>query len=361
MLSIKTCVHSFMVKNKLIALTLLCFIHFFAIAQMKARADFQGYNMPSYISIRALQAVNDSTVWFAANHGVYGYTEDAGANWFIDSIKAGSVYPEFRSIAVLDQNTVLLLSIDSPAYLFKTTTKGKKWKQVYTNNTSGIFFDSMKFSDDKNGIAVGDPINNCFKIITTNDGGETWTETPCENIPTALKGEACFAASNSNISAIKNKIWFATGGTHARVFYSDDFGKHFTANSTPMAQGEKMTGIYSVYFTDENTGIIGGGNYEKTEPEITTLCLTHDGGKTWQPVKTTEPFFASSVFIHKTNDTEVLFCTGHNGTYQVDMRRNNTIEMMAETFKLMYNTMSFPSTGSFYWMAGNKGRIGRFK
>lgn len=365
MLSFKTCVHSFMVKNKLIALTLLCFIHFSAIAQMKARADFQGYNMPSYISIRALQAVNDSTVWFAANHGVYGYTEDAGANWFMDSIKVDSVYPEFRSIAVLDQNTVLLLSIDSPAYLLKTTTKGKHWKQVYTNHSSGIFFDSMKFTDDKNGIAVGDPINNCFKIITTNNGGETWTETPCENIPTALEGEACFAASNSCISTIKNKVWIATGGTHARVFYSDDFGKHFTATHTPIAQGGKMTGMFSLYFIDENTGIAGGGDYEKTDSTISTLSITHNGGKTWKLIVANESFFVSCLQQVKTKTVTQLLVTGHNGTYSMDAMESSSnvateiTDAMGE--KLKFNTLSAPAGGNTVWLAGSKGKIVRIK
>ncbi|MBK6523321.1 MAG: hypothetical protein IPG08_13935 [Sphingobacteriaceae bacterium] len=60
------------------------------------------------LSIRALEVVSDITVWFAANRGVWGYTEDAGKTWHIDSLKVDSVYPQFRSIAVLNDSTVLL-------------------------------------------------------------------------------------------------------------------------------------------------------------------------------------------------------------------------------------------------------------
>ncbi len=353
-----------MVKRILYITALLCTLHVAAFSQaIKAQVSY--YNMPSYISIRALQAVNDNTVWFAASHGVYGYTQNGGASWFVDSIKVDSVYPEFRSIAVLDQNTVLLLSIDSPAYLFKTTTKGKKWKQVYSNHKPGIFFDSMKFSDSKNGIAVGDPINNCFKIITTNNGGNTWTKVSCEDIPPAFEGEACFAASNSCISVRHNKVWFATGGSHARIFISDDWGKHFAAFPTPIVQGGKMTGAFSIYFIDENTGIAGGGDYEKTDSTITALSITKDGGITWQPIVANSPFFVSCLQQVKTKTATQLLVTGHNGTYSMDAMGSSSnvateiTDAMGE--KLKFNTLSAPAGGSSVWLAGSKGKIACIK
>ena len=363
MLPFKTCVHSFMVKRILSTTALLCVWLVTAFSQaIKAQVTY--HNMPSYISIRALQAVNDSTVWFAASHGVYGFTENSGKNWFVDSIKADSLYPEFRSIAVLNNKTILILSTE-PAYLFKTTTKGKHWKQVYTNHTPGVFFDSMKFSDEKNGIAIGDPINNCFKIITTNNGGNTWTETSCKDIPAAFEGEACFAASNSCISTRYNKVWLATGGSHARIFFSDDWGKHFIATSTPIAQGGKMTGMFSLYFIDENTGIAGGGDYDKTDSTITVLSITHDGGITWQPIVVNTPFFVSSLQQVKTKTATQLLVTGHNGTYSMDAIASSSnvateiTDAMGE--KLKFNTLSAPAGGSTVWLAGSKGKIACIK
>ena len=166
--------------------------------------NIQSFLTLSHISIRALEVINDSTVWFAANHGVWGYIENNGKTWKIDSIKTDSGYPEFRSIAVLNDSTILLLSIGSPSYLFKTTNKGKTWRLVYTNKHKEIFFDSMKFRNEKEGIAIADPIDGCFEIIKTKDGGESWSRLECANIPAALEGEACFAASNSCIAVFEN-------------------------------------------------------------------------------------------------------------------------------------------------------------
>ena len=159
----------------------ILFVFLFSLTKCFAQKDTvlpaTYFSISPNIGIRALEAVSDSKIWFAANHGVWGFTEDAGKTWHIDSIKVDSIFPEFRSIAVLNDSTVLLLSIASPAYLFKTSNKGKTWKLVYKNTNKDIFFDSMKFSDSKNGIAVSDPIGGCIQVITSDDGGETWNGT----------------------------------------------------------------------------------------------------------------------------------------------------------------------------------------
>ncbi len=181
---------------------------------------------------------------FAANHGVWGYTEDAGKTWHIDSIKVDTLYPQFRSIAVLNDSTILLLSIASPAYLFKTTNKGKTWKLTYKNTNKDIFFDCMVFNNFTNGIALADPIDSCFRILLTADAGETWNPIDCSTIPKALPGEGCFAASNSNIATSGKQIWFVSGGIRSRVFHYNGINRHFESfANTPLPESEQMTGI----------------------------------------------------------------------------------------------------------------------
>jgi photosystem II stability/assembly factor-like uncharacterized protein len=306
-----------------------------------------------HISIRALHVVSDSQAWFAANHGVWGYTEDSGLTWHIDSIKAGVLYPEFRSIEVLDDSTVLLMSISSPAYIFKTINKGKTWKQVYTNKHEGIFFDSMQFCDKKNGIAIGDPIEGCFQVLPTSDGGETWQQTDCIAIPEALDGEACFAASNTNVEIRGGKSWFVTGGKHARIFYSPDSGSRFFAYDTPMVQGEKMTGIFSFDFLNDRIGIIAGGNYEKTDSSVVNLAITENGGKTWKKIKSKKPFFGSCVQFKSAN---TFFVTGHDGTCMYSRKKNLEVKDK-QGGSLKYNTLRFSPSGKTLWLAGDKGGI----
>jgi hypothetical protein len=78
--------------------------------------------------------------------------------------------------------------------------------------------------NDKEGIAIGDPIENCFCVIITRDGGNSWTKITCENLPNMDDGEAAFAASNTNIIIKGNNTWLVSGGKKTRVFYSSDKG-----------------------------------------------------------------------------------------------------------------------------------------
>ena len=61
-------------------------------------------------SIRALEVADQQNIWFAGSGGVYGYTEDGGVSWTVDSILHDSIRPHFRGIAVTP-NAVFLLSV----------------------------------------------------------------------------------------------------------------------------------------------------------------------------------------------------------------------------------------------------------
>lgn len=308
------------------------------------------------LSIRALEVVNERTVWFAANRGVWGYTEDSGKTWKIDSVKIDSIYPQFRSMSVLNDSTVLLLGIASPAYLLKTTNKGKTWKVVYTNTHPKAFFDSMIFTDKKNGYALGDPIDGHITLIKTTDAGDTWKKVDGDKIPTMQEGEACFATSNTNIDAYKNMLWFVTGGKRSRLFYSSNLGTSFLTHETPLPQGETMTGIFSFDFFNENLGVIAGGNYDRTDSSIVSLALTKDGGKTWTKLKGKTPFFGSCVRFKNINE---IYITGHDGTFSYNLKTKNLTEIKDNSETLKYYTLRFSPSGKVCWMAGANGRIAR--
>src|SRR5688572_21354658 len=190
--------------NRFLIIILICQ----GLKAQKPALSVQQYTVLPKLSIRALEVINDKTAWFGANRGVWGYTEDSGKTWHIDSLKVDSLYPQFRSIAALNDSTIFLLSIASPAYLFKTTNKGKTWRVVYKNTHPKTFFDSMIFTDKKQGFALGDPIDGHITLLKTTNAGETWKEVPGDKIPALQEGEACFATSNTNLDAYKNMLWF---------------------------------------------------------------------------------------------------------------------------------------------------------
>ena len=184
------------------------------------------------VSIRALVAVNDSTVWFAGSKGVWGYTEDHGKSWVVDTLRIPGSQPEIRSIQITPNGNVYLVNIMKPAGVYRSTNKGSTWQQLYMDADSNAFFDAVNFWDDQNGILLGDAQNNCFHIAITNDGGNTWNKIKCNELPPTLDNENPYAASNTNIAIQGNSAWIGTGGKDkARVFYTTDQGKNWSVSA----------------------------------------------------------------------------------------------------------------------------------
>ncbi len=269
------------------------------------------------VSIRAIHAVNESSLYYAGSNGVIAFTKTDGKEWgkssFVNIAPTDTIQPNFRSIASTHSH-IYGLSIANPAYLFRMNKKTRETKLVYKEEHEKVFYDSMKFFDARNGIAMGDPTEDCLSIILTNDGGNTWSKIPCNDLPKIVDGEAAFAASNTNIKVLGKTAWIVTGGTKARVFKTTDLGKTWKVFETPIIQGNGPQGIYSADFADENNGIIIGGDYSKPDENKANVAITKDGGKTWKLVANGEyPNYKSCVqYVPNTNGKEV-FAVGKTG------------------------------------------------
>lgn len=189
----------------------------------------------------------------------------------------------FRSIAST-QKFFFILSIESPALLYRIAKESGAVELVYKEDHEKAFYDAMTFWNDDEGIAMGDPTENCLSIIITGDGGESWTKIPCSDLPEAFEGEAAFAASDTNIKTIGDKTWVVSGGMKSRVFYSPDKGKTWEVYDTPIVQGTPTQGAYSIDFYDTMNGIMYGGDYTEPTSNQNNIAATTDGGKTWNSI-----------------------------------------------------------------------------
>jgi photosystem II stability/assembly factor-like uncharacterized protein len=265
------------------------------------------------ISIRAIE-IDKNKVWYAADKNRFGYY-DLDSNERIErKISSDSLKLEFRSIAQT-KNSIFILSIGNPAFLYKIDKNDLSYKLVYRENHEKVFYDAIRFIDNKKGIAMGDPISDVFSIITTVDGGETW-EKLSNNLPKLAVGESAFAASNTNICVKGNRIFLVSGGIKSRVFVSDDFCQSWQVYDTPIIQGQAMTGVFSADFLNEKTGIIVGGNYEIQSDNSANKALTFDGGLTWKLVGISQGFgYASCVQYSPETSGEFIISIGTTGIY----------------------------------------------
>lgn len=309
-------------------------------------ALIQRYDIPS--SVRAIEAVDDQTCWFAGSKGKYGFTTDGGNSWNIDSL----VHPEhgplhFRSIAAT-KDAVYILSIASPALLYRSTDMGANWNLVYQENDSLAFYDAMTFWDDTNGIAMGDPTEGCMSIILTSDGGQSWSKVSCDNLPSAIEGEAAFAASNGNIAVSGSNAWVVSGGKKSRVFHSPDYGINWSVYETPITQGGAMTGIFGCDFFDTKTGIVIGGDWEKMENNNGNKAITNDGGQTWNLIAEGKPpGYQSCVQFLSHKSSNPIMSVGIPGISYSDNGGQQWVQLSDEDF------YTFRRADKVIWLAGN--------
>lgn len=303
-------------------------------------------------SIRAIQVVNPTTLYYAGSNGNIGYTNNSGKDWFTHKIVyQDSIIPNFRSIA-FNSKDIFALSIESPALLYKITNNQPSL--VYKKAHPKVFYDSMCFLDELNGIAMGDPTDDCLSVIYTKNGGKSWFKKSCASIPKAKNNEAAFAASNTNITSKGSMVWMASGGNSSRVYKSVDKGKTWTVFDTPIIQGTPSQGIYSIDFYDENNGIIIGGDYSKPNENTKNKAITTDGGATWVLVADgKKPNYKSCVQYVPNSDGKEIFAVGKTGiSYSNDT--GITWKKMSDE---AYYTIQFVDANTA-WLGGNE-KIGK--
>ena len=309
---------------------------------------------PVNSSVRAIEVLDENTVWYAGSKGQIGYTENGGNTWIVDSLQMDTLNLEFRSIVSV-KNMVFILSVGSPALLFKSADKGKNWDLVYRENHPKAFYDAMTFWDSLNGIAIGDPTDGCLSIIITRDGGNSWSKLACDQLPAAAEGEAAFAASNTNVVTFGDHVWIVSGGTKARVFASEDKGHTWSVYDTPIDQGGTMTGIFSADFYNEKEGIIYGGNWEDKAAYQKSKARTKDGGKTWNLIDEKPGYMSCVQYIPETKGKGIL-AVGSEGI-AVSKDGGDTWDSISDKG---YYSIRIGKNGAYAWLSGNK-KIGFLK
>jgi photosystem II stability/assembly factor-like uncharacterized protein len=305
--------------------------------------------------LRGVSAVSEKVAWASGSGNTILRTEDAGATWTRVSNPTTDRL-DFRDIDAVGERVAYVLSIGagSLSRIYKTIDAGATWTLQFANADADAFFDAMAFWDADHGVAVSDSVKGAFVIITTEDGGKTWSRVPAQNLPPALPKEGAFAASGTNVTVWgTSHAWFGTGAAaRARVLRSTDRGRSWQIAETPIAAGES-SGIYSVAFRDALHGVIVGGDYAKELEAVANAAVTSDGGKTWSLVKGLRGFRSVVAYVPGSKSSFIAIGPRGGDVSSDDGRSWSALPDAG------FDTFSFVRAKPVGWGSGARGSIGR--
>jgi photosystem II stability/assembly factor-like uncharacterized protein len=256
--------------------------------------------------------VSEKIVWASGTGGTVIRTVDRGKTWNV-IVVPGAEKLDFRDIEAFDAKTAYVLSIGNgdSSRIYKTTDGGATWNLQFKNDDPKKFFDAISCLSATTCIAMSDPVDGKFPLIHTKNGRD-WTPVPI--LPSALEGEAAFAASGACL------IWpdaahafIVTGGKAARVLRGipDDQTNFVWPDSMPgIVAGSSGSGIFSIAMRDRSNGVIVGGNYEKPDEHEKDLAFTSDGGKTWILTEGLSGYRSGVTYV----DKHTIIAVGTNGS-----------------------------------------------
>lgn len=258
--------------------------------------------------LQAISPVSREVVWASGVAGTYVRTTDGGATWKA-GVVPGAETLQFRDVQGVSERVAYLLSAGTgtDSRIYKTENGGDTWTLQFQNQDPNAFYDCFAFWTPDRGLTTSDSVNGRFPVIRTLNG-RTWEDIG-DRLPTALPGEASFAASGTCVATQgSSRAWIGTGGSAtARILATSDGGNKWAAYGVPIIQGTPTSGVISVDFRDNRHGILGGGELLAPTLFADTVARSRDGGKTWSLASRT-PFPGAIYglnyvrFVHRLGD-----------------------------------------------------------
>jgi hypothetical protein len=301
-------------------------------------------NHSSNASLRGLTIVSDKVIWASGSLGTVLRSTNGGEN-FEKILVPGYEQRDFRDIEAFDEKTAIIMAVDTPAVMLKTTDGGKTWIKVFEDKRPGMFLDAMEFWNERSGIVVGDPLEGKIFIARTFDGGATWRGLPEDNYPIVKDGESFFAASGTNVTKRnKQEAVFVTGGLVSRLFIREQ------SIELPFTKGSNTIGANSVAVNKRGNMIIVGGDY-KDASNRNNLCFIYNKKENKISIPMITPFGYRSCVIYLT-ESKAITC----GLSGVDVSEDGGI-----TWKNIsssgYHVVKKAKKGKSVFLAGTGGRI----
>lgn len=263
-------------------------------------------NSGTTAELYSVSAVNENVAWACGAGGVVIRTTNGGQTWqTVNSPRAVDAYVIWAMSA---DKAFVGTSGSTDAKIHMTTNGGSTWTDVYT--VAGGFINVIRFIDENNGWAEGDPVGGNWTLLKTTNGGLNWTS--LATVP-QVGGE--YGWNNSGWDKA-GYMWFGTN--NSRIYYSTNNGMNWVSSPTTAANS------YAVAFDNNYVGLSGFASG--------VLNKSTNGGATWSAL--TSPTTASITGIATVSNNEFFVAAG-GSVWRTSDAGNNW-------------TMSYGGTGSIY-------------
>lgn len=234
--------------------------------------------LPTSQTLRDVHVFDENTAIAVGEAGTIIKTTDGGTSW-VSLTGAGS--DRLNSDYFIDSNTGWIVGNDGK--IFKTTTGGISWSAQISGVTDPLY--SVYFINSSTGWISGEDNT----ILKTTNGGSNWIflqgvfPKSVESIYFTDENNGCAAGIDYNGSNYFGVIIKTTdGGTNWTNQWSGDW-------------------LFSIYFTDSNTGWAVG---------LGIILKTTDGGVNWSPQITGTSYGLYSVHFE---DSNIGWAAGSDG------------------------------------------------
>jgi len=185
--------------------------------------------------------------------------------------------------------------------VIKTSDHGQTWKDITPPvNPVTSYINLVNFYTDSIGVVTGDPESDEFIIYHTQDGGNSWTIIPNNQIPDAISDE--FSSASQSIG---DYIWFVT--SYGRIYKSADRGYNWEVYQST------LNNLEGVSFSDTLNGIALYG-FINLDFNTSPIIITSDGGQTWKTLDITPLGPKTGIFgaSYIPNSSYIMLTTAKN-------------------------------------------------
>lgn len=187
--------------------------------------------------------INASTGFTVGHRGRILKTSDGGLSWK----QYATTYIDVRAMQLMNDSTGFAATWNN---IYKTTNKGQSWTMLPLTTTDPYeWFESIHFYSKDTGVAIS--YTNSLKVFKTFDGGQSWRQANFNQI---------YAGTILGIFYVGNATYLSTSAPYGyAVLKSEDQAETWKLQYQDGSYGG--VSINQPFFTSEKTGYAANGYY----------------------------------------------------------------------------------------------------